>query len=381
MPTHISCDETGATGPNLLDASQPYFAYAAVAIAPEAADELVKGLIKRYRPQGRELKGRYLVTSSPGRKLVSALLTECGKDAMVSVWEKRFALATQFFEHVFEPVLAKQNSMFYRIGFHKFVSNLLYVSFAASTPRAIHTMEAFQRIVRARGNEPLTNLFADQNSLLPSAEELHDIEVFVACHRQAIADYIDTRSETDPVYRWSLDSSVSAIWSLLMSWSERLDPEPLIVTCDELKALHEMRERFDLMIGRTDRPVVTYPTGDHSPIFNLAEPLRFAKSHDEAGIQVADVVAAAAAHAFRNMDASHSREWLRLLGGNLQAIIPDVRLINLSTREGAINAVVLKELVDRSVKHVDLFEGMGEFIRTAYLEFPSYHQRISDANL
>jgi hypothetical protein len=379
MAKHIFCDETGSTGANLLDLAQPYFAYAAVAIPPDRADALVRDLIKKFRPQGEELKGRKLVSSSPGRKLVSALLTECGKDAKVSVWEKRFALATQFFEYVFEPVLAEQNSLFYRIGFHKFISNLLYVSFVASTPRAIHAMEVFQRIVRARGDEPLEQLFPADNAFLPSSDELHDIETFLLCHRGTIAGYIDTRSETDPIYRWALDASLSALWSLLIAWSERLDPEPLIVTCDELKPLYDVRDRFDLMIGRTDRPLLAYPTGLHSPVFNLAEPLRFAKSHEEPGIQVADVVAAAAVHSFKNMQEGYSREWLRLLGDGIEAIFPDARLIDLKTPEGAINAIVLKELVDRSVRQVDLFKEMNEFIRAAYSTFPRYLQRLEKA--
>jgi hypothetical protein len=378
MAKHIFCDETGSTGQNLLDAAQPYFAYAAVAIAPDAADALVRDLVRQFRFQGTELKGRKLVSSSPGRKLITALLAECGEQAMVSVWEKRFALATQFFEHVFEPVLAKQNSLFYRIGFHKFISNLLYVSFVASTPQAMHTMESFQRIVRARGDEPLEKLFAAEGALLASCDVLQDIEAFFLCHRTTIADYLDTRIETDALYRWSLDASLSALWSLLISWSERLDPEPLIVTCDELKPLYEVRDRFDLMIGRTDRPLIAYPSGNHSPVFNLAGPLRFGRSHEESGIQVADVVAAAAVHAFRNLQEGYSREWLRLLGNGTEAIFPDPRLIDLGTPEAAVNAVVLKELVDRSVRRVDLFKGMPEFIRVAYSGFPQYLRRLNE---
>ena len=122
MPTHIFCDETGSTGNNLLDTAQPLFAYASIAIEPAEAKSLVEELIAQCRPQGTELKGRKLVRSSRGRKLVTALLERCGSNAKVSVWNKRFALATQFFEHVFEPVLAEQNSLFYRIGFHKLLA-------------------------------------------------------------------------------------------------------------------------------------------------------------------------------------------------------------------------------------------------------------------
>jgi hypothetical protein len=372
MAKHIFCDEAGSTGPNLLDPTQPFFAYASVAIEPRDAEALVGGLAKTYRPQGNELKGRMLVSSSRGRKLVTALLKECGAQAKVSVWEKRFALATQFFEHVFEPVLAEQNSLFYRIGFHQFISNLLYVSFVANTQRAVATMQAFQRIVRARGEEPIEQLFRDDGALLASEDELHEVEAFVLCHREKIADYVDTKDETDPMYRWSLDASMSALWSLLISWSEVLDPEPLIVSCDESRPLYDVRDRFDIMIGRADRPKVWFPSGPHSPVFNLAEPLRFVRSHEHPGIQIADVVAAASVHAFRNLKETHSREWIQLLGEGLHAIFPDPEAIDLRTRSGAINAVVLKELVARSVRQDDLFSGMGEFIEIAHSSFPGY---------
>lgn len=379
MPKHIYCDETGSTGSNLLDVAQPVFGYAAVSLDPERAETLVAELIARFRPQGDELKGRMLVGSSPGRKLVTALLENCGKDSIVSVWDKRFTLATQFFEHVFEPVLAEENAIFYRIGFHKFVSNLLYVSFVASTPRAVHAMHAFQRVVRARGEQELEQIFPVESALVAGADELLDIETFVRCHRETIAAYLDTRDEEDPIYRWSLDASLSALWSLLMSWSERLDPDPLIVTCDELKPLYEVRDRFEIMIGRRDRPLVEFPTGRHSPVFNLAEPLRFAKSHDEPGIQIADVVVAAAVHATKNPGATYSQEWLELLGNGVQRIFAEVDQIDLTAPTGAVNAIVLKELVRRSILKKNLFHGMPEFIRTAYLTFLGFQRGLEDS--
>jgi hypothetical protein len=321
-----------------------------------------------------------LVGSSPGRKLVTALLEECGQDSIVSVWDKRFTLATQFVEHVFEPVLAEQNAIFYRIGFHKFISNLLYVSFVARTPRAVRAMEAFQRVVRARGDENIEQIFPGDASLLAGADELLDIETFVRCHWRTVADYIDTRDKQDPIYRWSLDASLSALWSLLISWSERVDPEPLIVTCDELKPLYEIRDRCELMIGRKDRPLVEFPTGTHSPVFNLAEPLRFARSHDEPGIQIADVVVAAAVYATRNPDEAYSKKWLEMMGSGVQRISAEVDHIDLTTPSGAVNAIVLKELVRRSILGQNLFVGIPEVIRTAYLTFPGFLQSVDAPN-
>jgi hypothetical protein len=265
VPTHIFCDEAGSTGNNLLDASQPLFAYASVAVHPDDADGIIAGLVKTHRPQGGELKGRLLVSSNRGRKLVSELLELVGHRAKVSVWNKRFALATQFFEHAFEPILSRQNSIFYNAGFHKFISNLVYIAFTANAERAVSTMNAFQKLVRARGDESIEQLFPSDKRLLESADILHDVEAFVLCHRQAVAAYIDTRQDKDPIYRWSLDASISALWYLLGAWSRELDPDAMIVTCDELKPLYEVRDRFDSMVGRSDRPTLAFPFGKHSP--------------------------------------------------------------------------------------------------------------------
>lgn len=380
MSRHIFCDEAGSTGANLLDPQQPVFTYAAAAIEPADAENVVSRLRALHRPRGDELKGARLVTSSPGRRLVTDLLRECASVAKVSVWNKRFTLATQFFEHVFEPVLARQNSLFYRIGFHQFISNLLYVSFVADTPRARHTMEAFQRIVRARGSEPLEGLFHSGGTLLPSSDELHDLETFFRCHLDTIAREIDTGGSSDSIYKWTIDATLSAIWSLLAAWGDSIHPDSMIVTCDASKPLFDVRDKFDLMLGRRDRPRLDFPSGSHSPVYNLAEALRFGTSHDHPGIQIADVIASAACHAFRNLDESYSKEWIRLLGDGLQVIAPDVRWIDLSTPEGAVNAIVLKELVKRSVRRDDLFDGMSEFIQAAFVSFPGYLERLQSDN-
>jgi hypothetical protein len=377
MPKHLFCDEAGSTGPNLLDPAQPFFAYAVVAIEPEEAAALVDRLVSEFKPQGSELKGRHLVGSNRGRKLVSALLRECAGRVKVSVWHKRFALATQFFEHTFEPVLAEQNSLFYRSGFHQFISNLLFLSFSAGDARAMHTMEAFQRIVRARGAEPVDRLFPETDSLSERLHELSDIETFVLCHRSRIANCIDTSGEADPMYRWSLDASFSAIWQLLMAWSAELDPESLIVTCDTLKPLYEVRDRFNIMIGRADRPMLDYPTDRISPIYNLSEPVRFGNSEEHAGIQIADVVAAAMTTAFRDLGDKQSIEWVERIGEGIHAIVPDVRWIDLQTEEGVVNALILRELADRSVRQVDLFDGMGVFINCASESFEAFARGLA----
>ena len=64
--------------------------------------------------------------SSSGRRAVRSLIHEVGRDTHLVVHHKKYALACKFFEYIFEPVLAEQNSIYYEAGFHRFVANLLY---------------------------------------------------------------------------------------------------------------------------------------------------------------------------------------------------------------------------------------------------------------
>lgn len=48
MPRTIYCDEAGFTGNNLLDREQPFFAFATVAIEPEAAKDVVAKTVRDY---------------------------------------------------------------------------------------------------------------------------------------------------------------------------------------------------------------------------------------------------------------------------------------------------------------------------------------------
>lgn len=53
----VYCDESGFTGNNLLDKSQPVFAYAAVAIEPESAEAILQTARSSLGvSQDRELK-------------------------------------------------------------------------------------------------------------------------------------------------------------------------------------------------------------------------------------------------------------------------------------------------------------------------------------
>ena len=73
-PQTIYCDESGFTGNDLSNVDQPHFVYVGIAITPVEADEIKNRVIRDYRVNGNELKGKNLVKYAKGRRAVSDIL-------------------------------------------------------------------------------------------------------------------------------------------------------------------------------------------------------------------------------------------------------------------------------------------------------------------
>jgi hypothetical protein len=55
-------------------------------------------------------------------------------------------------------------------------------------------------------------------------------------------------------------------------------------------------------------------------------------------------------------------------------VLPDLEHIDLRTRAGTVNAVVMLELLQRSREGRSLTNGMSDFIRAAYEGYPTFDQ-------
>ena len=71
LPRLISCDEAGFTGNRMLDAAQPYFAYASVDLQLDEATAIVKDLRSRHHLQMAELKAAKLLKRPRGREIIA----------------------------------------------------------------------------------------------------------------------------------------------------------------------------------------------------------------------------------------------------------------------------------------------------------------------
>ncbi|MDD4912322.1 MAG: DUF3800 domain-containing protein [Sideroxydans sp.] len=362
MAQRIYFDESGFTGNNLLHPHQNFFAYASVATDDDEAKIFVKELIKKYGIQNGELKGSNLVKFNKGRKAIDEIFQHFEGRLKVSISDKKYALACKLFEYIFEPCFSEINSLFYGIGFHRFISNILYVEFVARGAGAEDIFREFEELMRTKDETMLANIFS--SSTHPdNSPIIGQIREFAQCRANDIATELASLSDAG-VGKWILDLTSSALFTSLANWGAEFDQ--LTAICDPSKPLQHEHSLFDAMIGREDK-VFSEAFGKKHPItFNLSGPIEFLDSKLTHGIQIADAIAAAAVYVFAGADDDHANKWRPILAtiADNGSIIPDFDEVNLKDRRAQRNAVVLMELHSRATQRKNLTDGMKDFVQT-----------------
>jgi len=356
----IYCDEHGYSGNYLLDAQQPYFIYSSIAIDGIIAKETVTEIKKDFQVNSNELKGGRLLKYNKGRRAILKIIKSNFKNIKISVSDKKYALACKFVEYIFEPTVASQNSIFYAIGFHKFIAGILYLEFMARNETSEYIFDDFEKLMRKMDLESLGILFSPiaQPNMSPVLKDIRD---FAFYNKGTIIKEIDSLKGTNHG-KWVLDLSTSSLFALLGHWGERY--EQLKVFCDTSKPIESGLDLFNVMINRKDKKYVQLGGEKHPLTFNLAEPISLVDSIEHAGIQLADVIAAAYGYAFKNRNDKYSKELIEF-GSDIfgpGSIWPESERLNPSYIENRRNSLVLCELVDRSRRKCDLLDGMSDYI-------------------
>jgi hypothetical protein len=377
----IFCDEAGFTGNNLLDKQQHAFVYAGLAIKPENAQELVAATIKDFRLQGTELKGTRLLKTDAGRAAIMSILNSCIPDARWVVHHKTYALACKMFEYIFEPPLANQNSMYYAAGFHRFISSLLFGFFQGKDAIAEDLFRDFANWARNGGTVALERIFPAGNLLVQiDGNPMQSIATFAMLHRASIEEELRDTHQNPGVPNWILDLTSTSIYSVLCAWGELYDQ--LDVYVDRSKPLESETDIMHAMVDRTEKARLRLFGKERAYSFNLTALPTFVNSKDHPGVQLADVIASALASAFqarwRDQSTPELDAWVTTARPSIlpDCILPDLRHANPQTQEGFVGAMLLRELVQRSLHQEDLFGGIPEFIEYAVESYPEYKAQL-----
>jgi hypothetical protein len=108
MSTTFYLDESGHTGPNLLDHDQPVLVVASLRLEPDEADRLLQSHFPEEVAAGREVKHTNMGTKPKHQPKVLGLLKELAgrpDDLKIEVVSKRYALAGKLVDLVVEPAM------------------------------------------------------------------------------------------------------------------------------------------------------------------------------------------------------------------------------------------------------------------------------------
>lgn len=298
---------------------------------------------------------------SKGRKAADEILSRFIDRAKVSISNKKFALACKFHEYIFEPCYSEINSIFYGIGFHRFIANILHLEFSSRGAGAEQIFEEFEELLRTKNESTLASIFA--SSAHPkNSPILIQIREFAMYRADDIRKELESLSQTG-TGKWVLDLSSSALFTLLANWGAKHSAIKAI--CDQSKPLQQSQGLFNSMVNNPHPQQFSHMWGEQHPItFNLSEPLIFSDSKNTPGIQIADVIAAIAVYVFSREQSDFSQKWSNLIApiSANGSIIPDQDELRLETTRVQRNVLVLHELHSRAKHGKSLIDGMDQHI-------------------
>ncbi len=294
-------DEAGNTGENLLDATQPVYALAAIRVDTQAHAAITAALARTQMP---ELKFQRLRSSSAGRRIILELLNEVEPrpdNAAVMVVHKPWMLAAKLVDELIEPrMLAKGVQMaWYKTGSARRMAHALF----ALAPDALGDVyaELQATFVALLRNYSETRAEAFLKALRRAKivcvnEQMHDL----------LSVMIDTPTEVREEFatrRDALDPSLTALFCLAGHWSSFL-AKPFEVVHDESVTVRRWATQLDEMIvargmtGEPPRPETLVAGEIVMPLPTMLQSITFATSEHDERVQLADVLAGCAAHLF-----------------------------------------------------------------------------------
>ncbi|WP_170381962.1 DUF3800 domain-containing protein [Ruegeria atlantica] len=366
--TLISFDESGFTGPDLLNEDQPYFVYASHDLSPPEASEFLESLKTDFRLQGGELKATRLKRRRDWDELSDRICEITDRRSRVIFFEKRAALAGKFFEYFFEPVLSENNLAFYRIDFHRYMMNaILFLMRDSGTDYSgLSTqMQAFMRSFRP----------ADAPDLFGANGQHHIVMERIQSFCVGYADRIAAETEhlrpgNDETGKWALDLTSTSLFSLLFQWWGHRHPR-LQVLCDDSKPLTQMADHFNAWVGQDQSVPVTNGRTSIELRGNLVAPIEFGSSEEHPTIQLADLLAGMTVDFCNRKGGAPSgiQKWVLRNCMWSHSVEFDPELVRKGNPTVRVGRELLKELALKAERGDDPLDQIGSFIERTRARF------------
>ncbi len=297
----VIMDEAGDTGENLLDPAQPVYALAAVHLPEADADRAVQNALTRT--QMPELKFARLRSSNPGRRNMLQLLEDLAlepSNAAVGVAHKPYMVTLKMVDELVEPHMLDQGVQmaWYATG----AARAMAFDFADQSPRDLGSVHrdllvAFVALVRDCTSEAAASFrqALSRAKLVSTNQTVSDILSLMIDDEDRLRAEFQNRED-------ALDPAIPLLFWQAVHWSKALG-EPFGIVHDESNTVARWAHLFAIarsdaqgVAEATSEPIVVGEITIESP--DQLRGITFGQSHQDARLQVADVVAGAAAHLY-----------------------------------------------------------------------------------
>jgi hypothetical protein len=288
----VGFDETGNTGPDLLQRDQPLYVLAAVRLTDEEASEVLRSDLERHFVRDkRSNAGRRRVIES----LSSSLLT--ADTVRYSIVHKPFSATAKMIDLLVEPVLADAGVDMYADGMHLGAANLLHLVMSTFDVTRFEAMQAaFVAMCRQRTQRSVDTFYAAASDFERAARERagrDDPILGAVLLSRSLAEQVFVGPRENPLAPSDLDPAVTCLIALIHDWVRAVGP--IIIEHDDSK---EVRRSLDVVrrLWRKSPDSVTLSLWNAE---ELTYPLHvddfdFATSTESGRVQVADLIAGAA---------------------------------------------------------------------------------------
>ena len=301
-------DESGFTGYNLLDATQPIFVLASSDIHNDVAHEALQRSFPQY--QGSEFKFTNLWRSNHKRRLVDFGDHFNSLEHNTFIWmiDKRFCVLTKIVDFLIEPYITDTGYDFYADGFcWKYVNYIHYGLTQFAPPETLdRLLTAYQSFSRNPSNAHLRTLQLRLREL--SDESEHPVDVFleqIALGADLFHHYHDLST-----FRGSDELHVTSMLASVTHWRKAFD-EDFAIVHDASANFFRHRDIWERMTNE-HVPPQPFPLGDGTIV---EYPLRVVSttpvdSRDCPAVQFCDICAGLAARLFDPALSASNRQLL-----------------------------------------------------------------------
>lgn len=284
-------DEAGYTGPDLTNKEQPYFTLASVSMTE---DEIVR--IKKdigYDEWGKELHFKSMYTNHQGRVMLDKIFNHTLMDndhILPSFANKRYCIYANIVNILVETLYYNIGINLYEGAKNLILANGLYYSAMLHSNRDLVTEfeNSFVVMVREPSIESVANFYRTTDKLI---YDIHTKDEFVYMLSE-IPPTIQYIKEALTNNKFYIDLTIPLFSVSIQEWYKKIGNKENVLfdSSEPFFANKEFLENLrDMDVPET---VVGYGKGKHVfplPVGNI----KIAKSHEEFGIQIADVVASA----------------------------------------------------------------------------------------